>query len=477
MDDIRAHFFAVLIGILHIELLGEELIDLNRDDGVLLAKDVFVLDIELGAVEGGLVDADGILDAEIVEDFAHDALRLFPLFRRADVFFRVVGVPLGETEGAVVEHAHGAEAEFRQLQAAAEFLFKLIGAENQVPLRNRELTDADQSVHLAGILVSEQRRGLSEAHRQIAVGAGAVQKYLVLERTGHRTQREAFLGFVVGISEHKHAVEVVIPVAGDLVQLALGHKRGLGEQIAAPLFLVLHPALQGLDHARALRQQDGQPLPDHVHGREIFQLPAELVVVALFGLLHRFEIGVQLVLGGECRAVNALEHFILLAAAPVGAGDAQQLIRLDAARIREVRAGAEVDKFALLIKADRLALGDVGDQFELIRLAALFHQRGGLVARQLEAADFQIFLNDFFHLGLDFFEILAAERRRRVEIVVKAVVDGRADGELTVGVQAFDRLRHHMRGAVPQRLQIFFFHFSYLLSVIYILIVDSLFIV
>ena len=60
VDDIRAHFFAVLIGILHIELLGEELIDLNRDDGVLLAKDVFVLDIELGAVESGLVDADGI---------------------------------------------------------------------------------------------------------------------------------------------------------------------------------------------------------------------------------------------------------------------------------------------------------------------------------------------------------------------------------------------------------------------------------
>ena len=110
------------------------------------------------------------------------------------------------------------------------------------------------------------------------------------------------------VAENEHAVEVVVPVAGDLIQLALGQQRRLRQQIAALFLLVLDPALQRLDDARALRQQDGQALADNVDGREVFQLTAELVVVALAGFLLLLQVFVQLLLLREGNAVDALEH-------------------------------------------------------------------------------------------------------------------------------------------------------------------------
>jgi hypothetical protein len=115
--------------------------------------------------------------------------------------------------------------------------------------------------------------------------------------------------------------------------------RRLGEQIAALLLLVLDPALQQLDDARALGQQDGQALADDVDGGEIFELAAELVVVALQSLLLLGEIGVQLVLLREGDAVDALKRLRLAVAAPVGALQAVSLMPLPLMRPVESRCG------------------------------------------------------------------------------------------------------------------------------------------
>ena len=109
-------------------------------------------------------------------------------------------------------------------------------------LGNCELPHTDQSVHLAGGLVAEQRGGLVIAQRQVAVGAGFVEIRLILERAGHRAQGE-------------HLV-------------------------------ILHKALQNLNNTRALGQQDRQPLADHVGSRKELQLAAKLIVIAFFGLLQ-----------------------------------------------------------------------------------------------------------------------------------------------------------------------------------------------
>ena len=94
MDDVGPHLLPVLVDVGHIELLGQQLVDLDGDEGIFLAKDILVLDIQLGAVEGGFIDADGVLDAKVIEDFSHDALGLIPLLRSTDVLFGIVGIPL-----------------------------------------------------------------------------------------------------------------------------------------------------------------------------------------------------------------------------------------------------------------------------------------------------------------------------------------------------------------------------------------------
>ena len=243
----------------------------------------------------------------------------------------------------------------------------------------------------------------------------------------------------------------MIPVAGDLVEVALGHQRGLGEKIAALLLSILDPALEHLHHARALGQEHGQALADAVDRGKIFQFAAELVVVALDGLLALFEVGVQFFLLRESDAVDTLEHLAVRVAAPVGgvAGGQFDGIALDAAGGIQVRAGAEVGKFSLLVEADNGILGQVVDQLDLERLALFLHELDGFRARQLKALELELLLADLAHLGLDLGKILLRKGERREHIVIETVVDAGTDGELHLGPEALDGLRQHMGAGVP----------------------------
>ena len=321
----------------------------------------------------------------------------------------------------------------------AEFLLQLIGAQDDMALRNGELAHTDETVHLAGILIAEQGGGLTQAHGEIAVAAGAVEEYLVMEWAGHGAQGKAFLGLIVGIAQHKHAIQVMIPVAGDLIELALGHQGGLGEEVAALLLGILYPALHQLDHPGALGQQDRQALADDINGGEVFQLTAQLIVVAAAGFLQPGQVFFQHTALGEGAAVNTAEHLILFAAAPVGAGAAGQLDRLDGAGGHEVGAGAQVGKIALAAESDGFALaGVLLNELQLIGLIG--HQLFGLLHRQGEALNGQILLGDGSHFGLQLFQVLRGEGGRDIEIVVEAILDGGADGKLGAGEQVLHRL-------------------------------------
>ena len=307
MDDIGQGLVAVLVDIVHTEALSQQHIDLNGDKGVLLAVHILILNVQLRAVERGLVDAHGVLHVQILQDTLHSGLGVIPLLLRALVLVvGVGGIPLGEAERALIQQADGAQAVLGQIQAALELLLQLVGTQHEVPLGDGELADADQAVHLAGVLVAEQGGRLAQTHGQVAVAAAAVQVHLILERAGHGTQGEALLRLVHGVAQDEHTVQIVIPVAGDLIQFPLGHQGRLGQQVAPLLLGVLHPALQQLHHAGALGQQDGQTLADAVHGGKILQLAAQLVVVALQSVLTLLQVRLQFLLVGEGHAVDTL---------------------------------------------------------------------------------------------------------------------------------------------------------------------------
>ena len=455
MDDIGSLFLTVGIHIFHAELLGQKHIDLDGDEGVLLAVDVFDLDIEFRAVESRLINANAVGQADVVKDFLHGGLGDLPLLGGAFVLVAgVFGIPLGEAVGDVLRQAQAFQHVLGQLQAVAELILQLLGAENQVALRDGELPHADETVHLAGIFVAEQGRGFSQAHGQVPIGAGPVQKDLVLEGTGHGAEGKALLGFVVGVPHDEHAVQVVIPVAGDFIKLPLGHVGGFGAEIAPLVVLrVLHPALQELDDLGALGEQDGQALADDVHGGEIFQLAADDVVIPFFGLLQLGQMLLQLGGLGEGDAINPAELAVLRIGAPVSAGGSGELEGLDHREIHQVGASAEVGELALAVEGNVVALGGVLlNELDFIGLAPVLHELSGVGGGEGETLDGGLFLDDLLHLGFQGSQILRSEGLFHVKIVVEAAVDGRADGELCPRKKTLHGLGQQMGGGVPEGL-------------------------
>ena len=179
-------------------------------------------------------------------------------------------------------------------------------------------------------------------------------------------------------------------------------------------------------------------------------------MVALDGLLALFEVGVQLFLLRESDAVDALEHLAVRVAAPVGGVAGGQLdgVALDPAGGVQMGAGAQIGELALLVEGDVGVLRQIMDQLHLVGLALLLHELDGLFPGQLEPLQLQLLLADLPHLCLDLLQVLRREGEGGVQVVVPALVDGGADGQLHLGPQALDGLRHDVRAGVPVGLAV-----------------------
>ena len=118
-------------------------------------------------------------------------------------------------------------------------------------------------------------------------------------------------------------------------------------------------------------------------------------------------------------------------------------------------AGAQVHELALLVEADDRVLGQVVDELHLVGLAPLLHELHGLFPGQLEPLQLQLLLADLPHLRLQLSQLVLGEGLGGVEVVVEAVVDGRADGQLHLRVQPLHGLGQDVRAGVPVGLAIF----------------------
>ena len=165
----------------------------------------------------------------------------------------------------------------------------------------------------------------------------------------------------------------------------------------------------------------------------------------------------EVLLGVEGGPVDAREHLAVGVAAPVRAGDRQQLERLDALGRRRVRAAAEVGEAVVGVERDgrdALALHQVLDQLDLVVLLLAGEALERLVDRDVLAHERLVGLDVLAHLGLELLEVVLGDGDAlgELEVVVEAVGDRRADRDLRARVQLEHRGGQHVRGVVADQL-------------------------
>src|SRR5919197_1606877 len=174
-------------------------------------------------------------------------------------------------------------------------------------------------------------------------------------------------------------------------------------------------------------------------------------MIAFAGLFEPLEIGVQIRLVVEGRAVDPRQLPVVLVPAPVRAGEAGQLQCLDWLRVLQVRAPAEVREVALRVEGD-LTVRSV-DELDLVGLAFLLEASPRLLAGDLFTLPLPALRDLLSHLGLDPLEVGLRDRLGELEVVVEAVFDGRPDRDLAARVEAPNRLGEQMRRRVAEDVE------------------------
>ena len=464
VDHDRALLAAVGRRVLQVETLRQVEVELHRGHLPGAADGVLGLDGDLRAVEGGAARVGDQGQALLLGDLAEGLGGLLPHLVGADELLRVLGGQL-QVEVCQTVVAQQVEDEGERL---VELVGHLLAGAVDVRVVLGEAAGTGQAVHHAGLLVPVHGPELEEAQRQFAVGAAARVEDQVVHRAVHGLQ--VVVHALVELHGRVHAVGVPVEVPGRLEELPLRGVRGVDELVALLLVAAARVVLHDPAHDAALGVEDGESGADLLGDGEQVEFGAEFAVVALLGLGEEVEVRLQLVPGRPGGAVDALEHRVLLAAAPVGGRVAHQLERRDEAGGGQVGTAAEVLPAQLaglgvqvvvdrqLTGADldvRAVLGGGGalepDQFQLVRLVGEL-LAGGLVGDDAAGEPLPALL-DLLHLLLDGLEILRRERPGDLEVVVEAVLDRRADAQLGLGEDLLHGLGHDVRGGVAQDVQ------------------------
>jgi hypothetical protein len=183
-------------------------------------------------------------------------------------------------------------------------------------------------------------------------------------------------------------------------------------------------------------------------------LAADAAMIALFGLRHHVQVCAELLVVLPAGTVDPLQLLVPGVATPIGARQLGQLEGMPQLLGRgQMRAETEVVPIALAIDRDLRVGGQAFDMLGLI----FFADRQEVIDRPRAvpnlARDRLVAVDDLVHALLDLLQILGREGLFAREVVVKAVLDRRAERHLETGVELLRRLGQNMRAVVAQQLQ------------------------
>ena len=174
-------------------------------------------------------------------------------------------------------------------------------------------------------------------------------------------------------------------------------------------------------------------------------------MVTLLGLFQAHKVLLQVFLAGPGGAINTLEHLVLAVTAPVSAGQFHELEVFELAGAGNMRAAAKIFEIAFAVQADLLVCWDAADDFRLVVFADRFEMRHRSVTWQHTL----VFRSQLGHALFNGHQIFGRERTAVGKVVIKTVVDHRADRHLRIRKQGLDRISQQMGGGVTDQFQTF----------------------
>ena len=445
MQDHGSLVTAVGVGIGQVELSRQAEVQLAGGEGVLSAYGGLDIHVQLGAVEGGLADLLCKFNAQVGQHLPEGGLGLIPHLVVIVILHLVGGVTKRE-DTAVVGNVEILVNLKDQVADRRHLALDLFRSDEQMGVVLAEVPGTLNALQCAAGLKPEVMGHLANADGELPIGVGPVGVDHHMMGAVHGAQHKAL---VLHLHGGEHVVLVVIPVTGGAVEVHRAHAGRQNVLIAQLPLLFLDIVLKDLPERIALGEEHGHSLAHQIMGHKEAQLPAQLPVIPHLRLFLLLQILVQLILFGEGDAVDALQGLPVGVAPPVGGVAGGQLdgIALDPAGGVQMGAGAEVGEFALLVEGDDLVLRQVVNKFHLVRL--VLHQFQRFLPGQLEPLQLQLLFADLPHLRLDLGEHLAGKGKGSVHIIVKAVFDGRTNGQLDLRMQALDGLGQNVGAGVP----------------------------
>ena len=237
-------------------------------------------------------------------------------------------------------------------------------------------------MHDAGLLIAVHGAQLGPAQRQVAVGALLVLVDHQVKRTVHRLEE------VVHVIDGQRSIHVLLvepEVARGLPQPGLADMRRVEKLIAVLQVLRAPEVLDCQPDPGTLWMPVDETRPGFLVDGVQVELLSEPPVVPLLDLLQLLQVALEIRLGSPRRAVDPLEHLVLLIPTPVCPCDGGKLEGLGGqlARAGHVRAAAEISEGILRVGGDLFALGKLVDELQLVGLVLEQLARVGAADRLL----------------------------------------------------------------------------------------------
>ena len=236
----------------------------------------------------------------------------------------------------------------------------------------------------------------------------------------------------------EHRIFVVVPVAGFFPQHTVHHERTFHFLILVLFQLGTHEGFQFTENSPAVVMPEDHTRCFFLHMVQV-KLFTDFTVVTLRRLFQALQVGVQGFFICPRGTINTLQHLVVAIATPVGASNFHQFEVMAEAHVRHVRPAAHVDVFLVMIQARLVIMSNVLiKNRDFIALATLHEGFTRFVPADFLLNDVIVGFGELVHTFLERVDIFLGQGVVKVNVVVEAVVDNRADRHFGVWPQLFD---------------------------------------